>query len=397
MKTRKLLTFLLIVCMSAMLFCSCGNGTEDPSGNAGNGEATEIISKYGYDLSKYAALDWPKQKLIGAAMTDSNGAIGAPMRFYFDLISEASQGNITFDEYWEGQLCEGADTYENVRDGIADFGQTPINYEYTPYILYQVCFTLPFVSTDGTVTEKSLKTLRENFPEFEERDNANGIHVAMISGEANYQVPTTDKLDPDKFDLSWYKGAKLALGSSFFSKWCESIGTVPVTGLGAPACYEAYTTGVINGVFGYASMMYDWQYIEVCKSMIEQNIGALGGVASVWNIDTWNSFSPEIQTALDELADLALEQYDQWRAEKEAKANENMYKDGLIKVTLTDADREAWAEKIFSNDKYNTVKSWIADAEAEGITNAKEIVQAWAKAQQDNGHTFPYDVAAIVS
>lgn len=411
MKLKKVLALGLVLAMAVSL-AACGGGTSGagtpppssaapaPTPEANQGGAspapTELISKYGVDLSKYAGLDWPTVKLIGAAMTDADGAIGAPMRFYFDLISEASGGKVTFEEFWQGQLCAGQDTYENVRDGIADFGQTPINYEYSPYILYQVCFTLPFITTDPAVASEALDMVAKQFPEFAAREQDIGVHVATIVGEANYQVPTSDKLDPDKFDLSWYNGSKLALGSSFFSRWCSAVGVVPVTGLGAPACYEAYTTGVINGVFGYDSMMYDWQYIEVCKSMIEQDMGALGGIASIWNMDTWNSFSPEIQTALDELAVSARAVYNEWRHEKESKAHEDMYADGLIQVKLTEEQRQEWANKIFASDDYNTVKMWINDAAAEGYSNGKDIVRAWADALQELGYEFPYDVDAVI-
>lgn len=396
MKKGKLISLLLILALLALALCGCGGSSNEGTDESDAGEeATEVISQYGYDLTEYASLNWPEVKLIGAAMTDSDGAIGAPMRFYIDLIKEASQGKVDFEEYWEAQLCTGQDTYENVRDGVADLGQTPINYEYSPYIYYQVCFSLPFISTDGVTTEECLKDLKELYPEIEARDNEYGIHVATIVGEANYQVPTTDTLDPDNFDMSWYKGAKLALGSSYFSRWCEAVGVIPVTGLGAPACYEAYTTGVINGVFGYASMMYDWKYIEICKSMIEQDIGALGGIASVWNIDTWNSFDPEIQAALDDLAELARQEYDKWRAAKENKAIEDMYNDGLIKVVLTDEQKADWVEKIFASDDYNTIKLWINDAKAEGIENAEEIAKKWAELQKSHGHNFPYDVDSL--
>ena len=408
MKLKNLLALGLALAMTLSLAACGGGGGDQPSGSGntpaaeepgetGGSSTSQFLNEYGVDVSAYKDLDWPTVNLIGAAMTDDEGAIGAPMRFYFDLITEASGGKVTFQEFWQEQLCSGQDTYENVRDGIADFGQTPINYEYSPYILYQVCFTLPFITGDVALTGDALASLAEQFPEFREREEQIGVHVASIVAEADYQIATSDTLDPAAFDLSWFNGSKLAVGSSYFSRWGDALGAVPVTGLGATGTYEGYTTGVINGAFTYNSMMYDWQYIEVCSSMIEAKLGSLGGVASIWNMDTWNSFSPEIQTALDELAVLARGVYNEWRAEKEATANEDMYNDGLIKVEMTDEQRAEWAEKIFASDECNTIKQWISDMEAEGYTNGKEIVQAWADALKAGGYEFPYDVDAMIA
>lgn len=395
------------LCAAAMLIslAACGGSTADnetsaspsasgDSGTEATGDAETVISKYGYDLTEFAQVDWPTVNLTTSAQQSETGSISMMTRFYIDMITEASQGKVTFTEYWDATLCSATENYENIRDGIADYGEVPSMYEYTPFFLYQIAYSVPFVSTDFALNGYALSALVEQYPEFTAANEAAGVYVSAIRGIENYICPTPQTINQDDFTLSWFDGARLAVGSSSYSKWSEALGAIPITGGSAADNYEKFMNGAIDGAFSSDSLICDYQYYEVCNTIIELDIGARGSTLSCWNLDTWNSFSSEVQDALQGIADLCVEEYNKVLSSAiEDYENTIFNEKGLNRITLSDELKAEWCDAIVSNDDYNTMKLWIAEAEELGYDNAKELMDSFVTCFEDLGYEFPFDIA----
>jgi TRAP-type C4-dicarboxylate transport system substrate-binding protein len=396
-KTISIILILVMVCMS-FAGCSSEPAAEQPSEQPSeqteeNNESVNVTSEYGYDLTEFANVDWPEIDLVTSAQQDEDGSISMMTRFYIDMISEASGGKVTFTDYWNATFCGGRENYDNIRDGIVDYGEVPSNYEYTPFFLYQIAYSIPFVSTDFVLNGEAVMNLANQHPEFAESNEKAGVYVTAVRGIENYICPSNQELVQDTFTLDWYDGSRVAVGSSFYSKWIEALGAIPITGGSAAANYEGYMNGVIDGSFVSDSLICDYQYYEVCKSVIEMDIGARGSTLSCWNIDTWNSFSPEVQEALQGIADLCVEEYNKVLNESIASYEDKIYNEyGLTKIMLSDEVKSEWCEKILADDKYNTMKIWIAEAEELGVENAEELMADFFKSYEDLGHEFIFDV-----
>ncbi len=400
---KKLLAmFLALTMLFALTACgSTNNGDEKPDAenkidvtdkNESN-TGTTIISQYGYDLSKYAEIDWPTVELTTSAQQAETGSISMMTRFYVDMIQEASQGKVTFKEYWDATLCSGQENYEYIRDGVADYGEVPSNYEYSPFFLYQIAYCIPFTSTDFALNGEAVKLLQDQYPEFQTANEESGVHIVAIRGIENYICPTNQNLTEESFSLDWFKNMRISVGSTFYSKWIEAIGAIPITGAGAAGDYENFMNGVIDGDFLSYSLVCDYQFYEVCKAIVEMDMGGRGSALSCWNLDTWNSFSAEVQTTLQEIAELCVEVYNEKLNEMIDGYADKIYNEyNLNKIAVSDEIKAEWCDIIFANDDYNTMKMWISEAESLGYENAEEMVDALVDCYAGLGYEFPFDV-----
>jgi TRAP-type C4-dicarboxylate transport system substrate-binding protein len=152
----------------------------------------------------------------------------------------------------------------------------------------------------------------------------------------------------------------------------EKLGAAPVTDI-PPTSYEKLQTGVTQATFAAISAFHDFQLYEVSNYVLDVPFGG-GGHPIVINKDTWNKISPGDQQIMKDLAVEGAKRSHIALADLNALSWKEMIDKGM-RTTATKGERKLW------EDQFKILwESWIAQNEAAGVNNAREILDFWKSA-----------------
>jgi TRAP-type C4-dicarboxylate transport system substrate-binding protein len=150
------------------------------------------------------------------------------------------------------------------------------------------------------------------------------------------------------------------------------IGAAPVDDI-PPLAYEKLMTGVTDATFAAISAWHDFKLYEVTNYVLDVPFGG-GGHPIVINKETWNKISPQDQQIMKELALEGAKRSHQALADLNRKSWEEASSKGM-KVTPPETERKLWEEEFKV-----TSEKWIAEREALGIKDMKNIFSFWKNA-----------------
>jgi TRAP-type C4-dicarboxylate transport system substrate-binding protein len=140
-----------------------------------------------------------------------------------------------------------------------------------------------------------------------------------------------------------------------------------------PLAYEKLMTGVTEASFVAISAWHDFKLYEVTNYVLDLPFGG-GGHPIVINKATWNKISPQDQQIMKELAPEGARRSHQALADLNKKSWIEAADKGM-KVSLTEKERKLWEDEF----KVQSEK-WIAEREALGIKDMRDIFNFWKAA-----------------
>jgi TRAP-type C4-dicarboxylate transport system substrate-binding protein len=152
----------------------------------------------------------------------------------------------------------------------------------------------------------------------------------------------------------------------------EKLGAVPVTDI-PPTAYEKLQTGVTQASFVAISAFHDFQLFEVSDYVLDVPFGG-GGHPIVINKDTWNKISPQDQQIMKELAIEGAKISHTTLADLNTLSWKEAVDKGM-RVSATKEERKLW-ENAFKK----LWEDWIAQNEASGVKDARDILYFWKSA-----------------
>jgi len=207
-----------------------------------------------------------------------------------DEIEKRTNGRVLFTErYHSAQLFSAIDTLKGLSKGGCHMAPTVA--AFAPAELDLLCSFGPLLVDDGGVYLRAKTEMLRTDPRLIEEATRSNIHVLAADLVVFWQVCTTEKRLTKFEDLA---GLKL-IGPGSFTALIDAWGGTPMT-LAPPEQYEATERGLIDGGFHGISDTYSTRLYEVSKYFTEIGIGPYDGTWSTSvNLDTWNSFPPDIQ------------------------------------------------------------------------------------------------------
>lgn len=126
---KKRIVCILLVLVFALSLCACGGtsgsstaktppatpGDSQLDTSTNKGDSPEAITAEQGDANEY-----PEIHLTVSDYNVANSGPGQATQMACDYITEASGGQITFDVYLGGTLCEASDSFAQTADGLAD-------------------------------------------------------------------------------------------------------------------------------------------------------------------------------------------------------------------------------------------------------------------------------------
>ena len=285
-----------------------------------------------------------------------NAAVSQGIVHWMDAVTEATDGQVEFETYWNGSLLPGEELLNGLQDGRADVGWLAGLY-YPNEMPLTLLGALPFVVTDPGVQTAALGSLYEDSEAFATEWQDNGVRPVFFTPVGPQIIGTSDPVD----SVSDFADKRIR-AVSFMGEALKEVDATPV-GLAAAEVYESVDRGVIDG---YGEMPFDaavtsYSMQEVAPHIIEYGGGTYSPLALAISETTWSDLPEDVQTAMvdatTEYREFALDDL----TKAEDTACETLYEAGGAVTVLPEEEQEAWAESALPV----VTESWM-----EAVTSA---------------------------
>lgn len=290
-----------------------------------------------------------------------------------ERIEKASKGQIVIKGYHSQTLAKGVDTWNAVKNGIADIGWCFHGYWPGMTSLAEVISlpSLPFKTAEEG--SEALWKLYEQFPSIRKQFEAN--HILLLYTSDPYFLVTTKKQVKTLEDM---KGLKIRMMGGPSTEMMKVLGGVPVS-IPMPDNYISMEKGTTDGMGAPWEATLSFRLYEVVD-YYTTNVSFPAVYFSIaMNKNKWNSLPKELQDIFTQESGLAGSKF--WGANFFDKAKDAMMaeakKQGITVniYELPAAERARWLE-IAGKPIWN---DWLTKMKAEGHPEAEEILNSLLK------------------
>lgn len=300
---------------------------------------------------------WAQAKTIELSFATHNPPKAGPMANSYipwaEEIEKRSKGALKIKFYFSQTLVKARDSYDAVKNGIADMTWFAFSMARGRFPLTSV-IELPFLSPDTFTGAHALMDLYKKFPEM--RAEVKDVRLLSLWVTLPYELHTVAKAVRKLEDV---KGMKIATQPGA-SPALEAIGAVPVT-TPVPEIYPNLEKGVADGSSLAWGAFKAYKIYEVTKYHTNPH---LGGVAycTVINKAKWSSLPKNLQKVI---LDVTAEHL----PDSTCRAVTNEAKQGVDEVKKR-------GHEVFDLPP-DEMKRWVA--------TARPIWEKWAKEMDGKG------------
>jgi TRAP-type C4-dicarboxylate transport system substrate-binding protein len=288
--------------------------------------------------------------------------------FYIPAVDQklAKTGNyqIKWNKAFGGTIAKPKGVFEALEYDLADIGiiTTPYHPDKVPF--YNLPYVTPFVTTDIELVSRTMNELMKRYPQtsevWEEHDQ---IALTAAGSIDTYQV----FMDGQLKDLNGFKGKRIgSVGLAL--RYLEGVGATGVTS-DLVDWYNSISTGLLNGVVSWTEASVAYKLYEVAPYFYDVRIGAITSKVLSVNKKTWDRLPEEVQVALREAAEDYRIVLSQTADQLSQSSRKEFVDQGGEIITLTQAERQSWAENI-----PNLAKNWVADMEQRGLPGRQMLI-----------------------
>ncbi len=284
-----------------------------------------------------------------------------------EMITERTGGKVQFDNYFSGSLAAAADALDACGTGLADMADitltnTPDRFPYSQQVTGYPFLGFTSFCMAADVMRNFIPNNEYCMAEFEAA-NIYPLFFTGVWGTAVVMADDTEVISPD--DLA---GKKLMVSSPTEAMFLTNAGGTPVA-QPPTEMFQNFQSGLVDGSI-YGLYICDiFGALELAKhvSMLENSFTTGCRVAGI-NLDTWNSFTPELQQIFIECFNSA----EEW----------DLACDYWIKSDQDHLDNcEAWGIPVVEV-KGEDMQPWIDAAKPLGDAKMQELYDA------GNEHVF---------
>ena len=253
-------------------------------------------------------------------------------------IELATNGKVKVVSYPGETLVKANDIYDGVVNGVSDIGISCFAYTRGRFPVSEV-FELPGITYNNSkvasnVAWEGIQTLNPK----EVQDTKLLMVITTGPGDLFTKAPVKTLAD--------LKGMEIrATGLS--AKTLSALGASPVA-MAQSEAYESLSKGVVKGNLGPVEVLKGWKQAEVTEYITKTPFLYNTLFFVTMNKDKWNSLSPEVQQAIEQVNkkyfdDVASGLWDKQDAEALKYAVDQQ---GMQVITLSDAEAKEWIELV---------------------------------------------------
>jgi len=310
MKTLRSLSFLTVLVLIGMLFC------------------TTVVSAKAIELS------------LGLIVPPKHLRYLAVIEPWMKMIEEKTKGAVKINAYFNMTLAPAREMFDATVKGLADISET---YTFDPPGKFLITQTMALPETGFKTSincSRALWHLYKTFPEMKEEYK--GVKVLWLHTTPAMKLMMKRKAVHSLEDL---KGLKIAVSGDLGVKVAKALGFSPVT-MPTANIYEAQDKGVIDGHVRPSELLISRSFYEVTKYAIDVDLGHdLFFIAM--NPNTYNKLPSDTQKVFDKLSgdwavDFTGKEWDKFEldAENQAKAK------GIEYISLSPQEMARWRKSL---------------------------------------------------
>lgn len=328
-KNKKIFAILLTLVMIAGSFAGCGP-QQQPTGDTGDGEERTVIrltigSGHGRELTQwtYAVANHFQPTVAARVAAETNY-------------------EIYWVEAWGGAIAGLGEESVAVETGLLDVGCVIKVFEPARFLPHLFTWYMPFGSNNPIAVGAATLQLYDEFPILREIWEGFNQKVlgSLVSDDYNlfstFLINTVDDIRGERI---------AAAGANLF--WLEGTGATGVASSLAEG-YTAMQTGVYDGFINPTIAQFLNRIHEVGPYLLLANFGSLHVANLTINLDTWNSFSPEVQRIfLEEGRNTSIWQHQFTANNFQAMLDELESEYEFVTITqLSPEERARWANML---------------------------------------------------
>jgi len=285
------------------------------------------------------------------------------VQVWADQIDTATNGQVKITSYPGGTLVGAADTYNGVKEGIADIGLSCFAYTRGQFPVLEA-FELPGVLYENSKVASMVawEGIKELNPE-EVQDTKLLMVIATGPGDLFTTVPVRS--------LDDLQGVVIrATGLS--AKTISALGGTP-EGMPQSEAYEALSKGVVQGNLSPVEVLKGWKHGEVTQYLTRTPFLYNTLFFVTMNLDKWNSMPKKLQNTIIETTEIFHKEVGigLWDMQNKAGLAFALNEQGMEEIVLSDAEAAKWIEMVTPlQDEYiENIKS-VTDKDVIGLVKS---------------------------
>lgn len=289
-----------------------------------------------------------------------------------DEVTEATDGRVTFDNYFSGSLYNGPDMTSAVIDGQVDLAQPNTNYTPEKFPLSELV-SVPYATPSVGAAMEALTDLYANYEPYTEEFDKNGVIPLQFQPTGTNVLGSSIPLpDADAID-----GARVR-SASYFAKALQNLGGNAIS-MPLSDVYQSMQTGLIDAWMTPMENTDQYNLGEVTTHIQDPGMGPTSLSALLMNKDTFESLTNADQKAVLDIS---------------AKYNEGFIdllneidEDTCESMADSDIVLDAWDDSTIEKTKDlladSMLDAYAKDAKAAGA-EPEGFIEKWQSYQSDH-------------
>lgn len=363
MKNIRLVSIIIIISLTAMLFTSCGSKSTPANNNAattnGGSETVASTPETAASTPETEPKKVYKFKLDSVDPATSVATVG--LERFINNVHKASGGRIEITPFYGATLGSFMDNYDNLLLGVSDiaWSNAPLYAGRMPVYEGASCPMLGV--TNAVAASNMLWEMYETSPELQ--SDFKNVKVIALHSTGLYTFCSAKKpIAPDSF-----KGSKVRVSGIMPNLFTTALGATPMT-TNSNEVYEAVQKGLVD--------MLSWDWTGLTNyALYEQikygcNLGySFGPQYFLMNLNSYNSLPDDLKKVIDDCsgAELCHSIGVDWE-ERSMESMQKCIDNGVEIINVTDDVIKLWkeaAEKV--------QEQWIEKMNDAGYDGAKII------------------------
>lgn len=210
-------------------------------------------------------------------------------------VTEATDGRVTFENYFSGSLFNGPDLTSAVIDGQVDLSQPNTNYTPERFPLSEIV-SVPYATESVGGAVSGLVDLYENYEPYTQEFAKNGV-VPLQFQPTGTNVLGSSKPVPDSAAVDGLR----VRSASYFASAMKELGGNPIS-MPLSDVYQSMQTGLIDAWMTPMENTIQFNLGEVTTHIQDPGMGPTSLSVILMNQKSLESLQPEDQEAVLELS-----------------------------------------------------------------------------------------------
>lgn len=382
MKTRILLSLVILVLFASMIVTACSKSTPTtnvttttakPTTTAATTTSPSTTTATTAITTPPALTDKPMTLRLATYAPSGTGIVPDSINYFVNEVQKRTNGLVTVQVFWSGSLATQNELFNAVQGGTADLCFS--NYAWAIQAFPFATAGYGYFVLAGNSYEQGTtiwNTLAKDFPEWTQQyTKANQMSLGGFSGGAKKTIVSKKPLAT----LADFQGKKIAGTGTLLPPLLKEAGATPV-GMGTADAYDGLDKGVIDGTVGTTDTIVRYKQYEVAKYVTTFFEGSSGqSYALHMNLDSWKKMSPALQKIIQQVGVDFTAFGNKTTLSAEGIDMNKLTANGVTFYAIPPAEFKALALKIAKPLYESTVKN----AEGQGFPNARTLFDRWSQ------------------